>query len=290
MAKPFPNIPASAFGEGQVPRRIRRRFRRRADRYAEQIYGPEIEALQQRSDQIKRQYRRDKRAARGAVNFAQEAVSDVPLTGLTGRYRREVAGELAARSADIAASFPFMVAEARQTRNEALTDNRDAILDARISQQKEEAQTFQSLMGEARTDIETYLKERAQEAEAKKEEARTEADERHQNIKDRRKEVRIALRTATNLLAAMKDNRRPWSDAAIDRFGSEDASWGVFEEMLADEGDISREAAALAIEALRNRMQYAGRTPTEIGQSTANRKRRALAGAGYGSALPPVLR
>ena len=74
-----------------VPRGYRRRLRRQSERAAARIYGPEIDALQGQKKQVRRQYRRDVRANRGAIAYTQDAISQVPLKGLHGIARKQLA-------------------------------------------------------------------------------------------------------------------------------------------------------------------------------------------------------
>jgi hypothetical protein len=137
---------------------------------AHRIFAPEIQALRGQKQAVKRQYRRDVRSNRGAINFTQQAISQVPLKGLTGKARQQVASEMALSSKDVAASLPFLNAEARAARTERLADIQSDIIGARVDQAQDAARRYASLLGQeatyqtgqakARTDVRKDRRER----------------------------------------------------------------------------------------------------------------------------------
>jgi hypothetical protein len=263
-----PNIPYGAFGEGRIPRKLKQRFRKQSNRAARRIYGPEIQMLRGQRRGVRKQYQKDVQAAKGAINFTQSAINQVPLKGLSGRYRKEVAGELALASKDVAASFPALKAEARATRNEELSSVRDDILTARINKEKKAGETYNSLLSEARTDAEQYLKSR-----------RTGSGSSGEGAKERKKEWNTAIYLAQQAIQSGvvppggKKPKKPWQfSAASDR----DQAWGVIARAAAGEG-VSPLVAGRAVEYLRKIAEGADqRTTSEIGSTTSPHLRRLL--------------
>lgn len=207
-----PRIPYRAFGEGRLPAALRQRFQHRASNYAHRLYDDQIAALRARRTGIRRQYQRDLNSAQGAINFTQNAIQQVPLKGLHGRYRQEVAAEIAQSSSDVAKSFPALKAEARAVRRDSMTELQDKILGARIERQQTAARTLNSLLGEARTDAESYLKSK-------------------KDAEGTKKETKTALYLARNALTLAK--KKPWEFKTPEQ---QKQAWAIIAEEAAGEG------------------------------------------------------
>lgn len=227
----------------RIPRGYRRRLLAQARRQAQREFGPEIRALRGSKKAVRRQYRRDVKANRGVVNYTQDAISQVPLKGLSGRYRNQVAEEMALSSKDVAASLPALNAEARGVRNEALAGINEDILNARIDKQQESATDYESLLGKAATYFSSKNKDEA-----------TERAERRKAKRQRQQDLHVASRRAMTLLLTTKPDFRPWGDKSIRQFGSADNAWRAFERQLAREAEIPDHIAESAIKRLRRRL------------------------------------
>jgi hypothetical protein len=135
----------------RIPQRRRRRIRSKAERAAARIYQPEIEMYRAQRKGVRRQYRRDVQANRGVVNYTQDAISQVPLKGLTGKARQQVAAEMALSSKDVAASLPMLNAEARQARTAGLADIKADIIGARVERAQDAGRRYATLLGQEAT-------------------------------------------------------------------------------------------------------------------------------------------
>lgn len=226
----------------KIPRRYRQRLKRRAARSAAREFNPKIQALQSQKQAVRRQYRRDVAANRGVINYTQDAIAQVPLKGLSGRYRNQVAQEMALSSKDVAASLPSLNAEARAVRSEGLMDIRSDILDTRIDKAQESAQDYESLLGKAAT----YFSSKGDEA--------SDRAEKRKAKRQRQQDLHVASRRAMTLLLTTKPDFRPWGDKSLRQFGTEDAAWRAFERQLAREAEIPDHVAETAIKRLRRRL------------------------------------
>lgn len=260
MASRRPKVPYRSFHEVRLPRRLRRQIKRRSNRYADKVYGPQIAALRGQKRAVRRQYRQDVAANRASIDMTQDALKDVPLKGLHGRYRRQVAQELAASSADVARSLPLLNSEAAATRSEAMLGVRQDIVDTKVDEAQLAARTAYQLMKEARSDAAAKLKARHQHA----------VDNR-QAKRQRKGELQTAVRIANNLFLQTPDEFRPWGSATINGFRDDDGNkqppvsqtewWRRFEEEVRRQSDVSGRSAREAIKVLRRQLNRAIRHP-----------------------------
>jgi hypothetical protein len=226
-----------------------------AERQASREWDPQIEALRGQKKAVRRQYRRDVAANRGTVAYTQDAINQVPLKGLSGRYRNQVAAEMALSSKDVAAALPSMNAEARLAMREGLSEISSDVLDARIDKQQEAANDYESLYSKAAT----YFSSKGDEA--------SDRAEKRKAKRQRQQDLHVASRRAMTLLLTTKEDFRPWGDKSVRQFGSEDNAWRAFERQLAREAEIPDPAAEAAIRRLRKRLEQSslrGRTNPEI--------------------------
>lgn len=151
-------------GEARLSPALRSRLKRRSERQASRKYDPKIAALRAQRSAIDRMLNREVRAIEQTVDAVQGDLSSslgaLKDTGLKGRFLKQAQNELVARQGDLAQSIPYLSAEARDAARADKMDLRTNIIDARIAKTQDAASTFDSLMGEARTDAEGVLKQR----------------------------------------------------------------------------------------------------------------------------------
>jgi hypothetical protein len=230
-----------------VPSGYRRRLRRQSERAANRIFNPEIQAYRAQKKGVRRQYRKDVRANRGTIAYTQDAISQVPLKGLHGTARKQVAAEMALSSKDVAASLPFLNAEARATRSEAMTGINQDILTARINRSQDAARRFATELDQAGN---RFLRD-----------AKDEATDRAEKRKKKR-ENKVAMKQARRVtMNVLSTEPPPWAPQVIKHYGSVEQAWRAFEERVADEADVDHAQARQAVAALRRRIGRAFHHP-----------------------------
>lgn len=155
---PLPMIGVRAAGEARLNKDLRRRFRRRANRQAARKFNPQIAALKAQRSAINNMLNREVRAIEqtvGAVrNDLSTSLGGLKDSGLKGQFLKQAQDELVARQGDLAQSIPYLTSDARQAAAADKMDLRTNIINARIDREQDAADTFASLMSEARTDAE----------------------------------------------------------------------------------------------------------------------------------------
>jgi hypothetical protein len=250
----------------RLPRRVRRVIRHRSQRAARRIYGPDLRTARQGVKLVKRQYRgqrrqinrayrRDVRSTRQAVTGFQKIIgAEARKTksgafGLTGRYKQEVAQELAMRGADVAQSLPALTAEARQTRATSLQQMRQA----RASDVSSALQDVQSAKAAiAKKSAEEYLSE-----------SKSARLHRYSNVQNRgqggvsKGDLRKAVKIGSLMLQTTPTPKLPWGEKSIKHFGTAENAWASFtRELLAQEGVDDPRVAATAAKILRRRNAF----------------------------------
>lgn len=149
------------------------RLRRRARRQAKREVRPYRRQARQDIAQIRRETRREKASIQGAANLAARQIGNVKLKGLRGPYRRDLAQELARRSASVRGSVPFLQsavgAQAREdisaVRREiprvgdVLPEKLDALVQAKRERQAEKAAAQREGRAELRAETQLALQE-----------------------------------------------------------------------------------------------------------------------------------
>lgn len=236
----------------------RRRLRRRSERQAHRYFQPEIMAARAKLRSVKQQKRTELRSVAGASNALQKvlsaAIGDIKGSGLSGSSRKMLANEFASRKVDAAQSVPLLQADVRSQYAPDIASAREGILGAKVDRSQKAAELFASSLSSARTQSRRAFETRRSERQAKKDDT--------SSSKTHVRELKVAIRVARNLLATgalNPDNPEkgvPWSSSAIKHYGSHDAAWRKFEELLAAQSDVDHRLAFDAVRILRRRLGY----------------------------------
>lgn len=155
----------------QLTPEVRSILRHRADAAAQRAYAPEIAADKQAIGAVRQGFQNERDSILGATDMAQDSLTQalrgLKSSGLSGRYLRQGVNELTARQGDVASSVPFLLADAAQERNEALTTARQELTDSRAARAKSGAEMFNSLLKEKRDEASSVLSERVEGGEGK---------------------------------------------------------------------------------------------------------------------------
>jgi predicted HicB family RNase H-like nuclease len=262
----------------RLPHRVRRVIRRRSERAAQRIYGPQLKQARQGVRLVKRQYRgqrrqinrayhRDVRSTRQAVSGFQKIIgAEARKTksgafGLTGRYKQEVAQELSTRGADVAQSLPTLTAEARQTRATALQQMRQS-----------RASDISSALSDVQTAQADIAKKSAEEFLSETKSARL---HRASNIKSRgqsgvaKGDLQKAVKVGSLMLETTPASKLPWGVKSVKHFGTVDNAWASFtRELLAQDAVTDPRVAIAAAKVLQRRYALKGAGAIALGQAS----------------------
>lgn len=216
---------------------------------------------------VNRQTSRDIQRSREAARIASDAIGDIPLRGLRGRARQQVASELSQRQADIEQGIPLEAATIREGAGEQLRDIRADRADALAG-----VRTQQNLAGRQRFDeLRTaFLDRRRQQFQARRERqgARLEArGESRQQLQERRGAVNDAMQEIQRMLL---DPRVTSEFLTEDEDGNEveipaEQQWAILEGRVASREGINLNEARAATRLLRLQLQGDQVQPNQAG-------------------------
>jgi len=207
--------------------------------------------------QAKQAFRTERKSVIGATNlfdaYAARALRGAKTSGLRGRYRQEVLGEITSRRQDAASSIPFLLADAAQQRAEDIANVRQNVLEARqgvtearAGQKTDVATAFNQLLKEARTAGASELKSR----QTRRREARQKATEAQADFT---KEVTDALHEAGRLLRQNPKKLPQLHAQSVNK--KIEAWWAGFQDAISNAEGVGLRAARIAAERLRKRIE-----------------------------------
>lgn len=237
---PYPNIPLSAFGEGKLPKRLRKRLQHRADAAARREYAPQIAGLRDVKGRLRQQMENALAADAAAIQQSGQAIQNVPLRGLHGADRRILAGSLAEMAAANEGALPSLQAQTQAEYRPQILGAQQDVINARIAREQTAASNYNTGLTEARGDVEQYL--RSQQAD--------QADHQ-QNQHENARAFKVALLGASSLYTQIEAK-------APDHLPKTDDEWEGFLELVMDEEGVNdRITAQKAVEELRKRLGLA---------------------------------
>jgi hypothetical protein len=153
----------------QLSPRARTILKRRADAAARREYAPVLEAARAPIESARQGFRNEAASIRGSARMGEQsldqALRGLASSGLKGRYLKQATQEFAARRADVASGTPYLLADARQARGEAIGEARTDLLTTRAEMKGSAASAFNQLLKEQRDKASGVLKERENESE-----------------------------------------------------------------------------------------------------------------------------
>lgn len=195
----IPVVGTRGLHTAQLSPEVRSILKRRAEGAAQRAYAPQIAAKKQAIGSVRKGFQNERQSILGATDMAENSLSQalrgLGSSGLQGRYLKQATSELTARRGDVAQSIPFLLSDAAQQRNEALTGARQELTETRAARDQSAAEAFNSLLKEEREDASGALKRRAAKLGEKEEDGLSEAQ----------------LRRLGNADLALKDALAAWS-------------------------------------------------------------------------------
>lgn len=188
--------------------RLKDMLLRQATRRIERATDPLITNLQAQLPALRQAFRSERRSIEGANEAAADAVAGIELDGLRGQARRQVADEMASRQADILASTPFLVSDARQSYQQEKSTLLSDIATAKAEQQSGIAEAFNSLLDKATTDAQSTVK------------AQRKTQAEHKPGSEAQRQLNLALSEAKRLLTAFA-GQIPDTESGWQRFAGE---------------------------------------------------------------------
>lgn len=188
-----------AAGQVQLSPAVRRMLTRQANRMVHRETDPLIAQLQAQVPALHEALASERRSIQAANDMAAQAVSDISLKGIHGQTRHQLADELVSRQADIQASTPFLMSDARQEYQEQKGTLLQDIAKAQAEQQGAIGSTLNSLISTAKTQARGASKTAATDALAT-------LEERADAGSGASAEVNAALAEARRLLTAHPDS------------------------------------------------------------------------------------
>lgn len=156
-----PVVGAKGLHVAQLTPEVRAILAHRASAAARREYAPTIKADRASLGIANSEYGAEKRSARGATNAIEAALSQalagLGKSGLSGRYRRQVANEFTSRAADTAQALPSLMAGIEEERRKALREGKVELLQDRAAMQKGRAEMFNQLLKEGREQASSLL-------------------------------------------------------------------------------------------------------------------------------------
>lgn len=246
-----PNIPFGAFGEGRLPKRLRRRLRQQADAAARREFRPQIQGYRRVKRDLKGQLEDALAADAWAVEQASNAIQNVPLRGLHGPDRRMLAQGLAQMAAANEAALPSLQAGTEAEFRPQILGAQQDVLDARIDRTQAAAQGYNTLLTEARGDVEQYLR-------GQEEDREDAADDRAENSIEFKEALRAAARLYENSESFKGGKMTPQTEA----------EWKGFIDVLLDQDAVnSHIIAEKAVRELRRRLGLVGGVAQGTGEA-----------------------
>lgn len=173
----LPTVTARDLHVVQLSPQLRKVLKRRSMRAARRAYAPEIAADRANIAETRGQYRNQAASIRNASSMVQNALSHAlagaQASGLHGGYLRQLTHEIGSRESDTASAIPFLLADAQEERNKALSEGRQELRSARGSMLKAGLGAFNTLLKETRGEGSSL---EAQRAEARKKKAQEAAE------------------------------------------------------------------------------------------------------------------
>jgi hypothetical protein len=249
-----------------IPRSLRSTIIQRVTNQARREFNPLIESLQRQKARLAPAYQRDLASAQGYVDLASQGIQDVSLKGLEGRYKSQVASELANRAADVEQSAPILAQEQTQEYRADRQSAQQDIIGARLDKQQAIAQGTASAFDVARTDL--HGQALREETRARARNARIRADrpdagpggqrkadraDRKENQADFRKELALALHYVDQIIHS-SDNAEQKS--RLDDGTATMDDWSGLEQLVGQREGIGGPAAQRAIELTQQRFGY----------------------------------
>ena len=215
----------------QIPRQQRRRIRNRAQRQANREFRPQIKQARKGLQRTKKQRGKDLRSVSGAADYLtnalNEAMGNVKGSGLKGRYKQQVLGELGSMQGDALRMVPLERQSVRQEYASPMQSARAGITDLRVSQAATARDTYASALAARR----------AEQAKG--------AAEANEARRDRRQEVTLAVKEGTRLLTT-------YGDAGIPKTPQQ---WAAFEAEVAKAEGIGLAAARRAVQQIKRQFE-----------------------------------
>lgn len=173
MPRKLPQVGTRDLNTVTLSPELRKILRRRAHNAAKRVYAPILEADRQAFRDINRAYQTEAKAVRGATSMVQEslaqALAGLKRSGLRRGYLRQAVNELTSRQADAARAIPFLLADARENRAQALSEAQQQLAQDRAAMLQDSAQGFNSLLASQREKGATEIGERKDRARRERE-------------------------------------------------------------------------------------------------------------------------
>jgi hypothetical protein len=199
--------------------------------------------VRRRQGQRKRQFIKERNSIHGAINLAERAVGRTRVSGLKGAEGRQLQSAIANRTAALAQSRPYLLAEAQgeyKADRALLAEDLALALQAEREERREAAE------------------DRAEAMQEKLQAQIDKAKERTANQRQKKREVDLATREAAALIRrqalANKDPKTPKDQRGPAVPGSA-AEWMDFTDALARVEGVDRRAARKAVKRLRRRVE-----------------------------------
>lgn len=244
-----PPIPVVTPHDANIVRlspQLRALLRRRVTRQNRKEWNPEIQALLAQRAQLHQQLQRELAGIHNFTDSASQAIESIPLRGLHGRYKRQVAEDLAARAAAIQQSVPLLASEARSDALTAKQALANKILTARIDKKQAIESELQSAVNSATTDAQAAIKARESRQRSRRSDQRDREKEQRKARQERQHELNLAKYEIQRLFAANPDLAKQIHDGTA---GPD--VWAGLEERVRQAEGIGLAAARKAVAALR---------------------------------------